>query len=346
MINTLRIARIVAASVAAAFIVLLAVFALRGDGEMEEFLARAGAVEKFRSLAKKTTVTVEKVSPLITQARAFALKLNPPPVPKTVKKPPARKETKTTAKQSDIPIPKGKISTKFKLIGTCKYEQDPERSLALLDSAAKGQKWYRQGQEVDHLTIHQIDNDSITLYKGGVFDSEVSIQRTKQTSKPLLKSDAELLGFHTESIIRNFPAFEAAVLDTTPAAKAPPKKMSSRELLRQRSKDAATARARIVAPSETKTASQAAIAATRRARRQPPRKTPAQRKKDAEDSIAEIKSIMNRAQPGGHDDGAQKDWEKLIKSLEESRDSVDKELESKPKKATGRVETKSSKKPE
>ena len=34
MINTLRIARIVAASVAAAFIVLLAVFALRGDREM------------------------------------------------------------------------------------------------------------------------------------------------------------------------------------------------------------------------------------------------------------------------------------------------------------------------
>ena len=262
-------------------------------------------------------------------------------MPKTVKKPPAQKKTKTTAKQSDIPIPKGKISTRFKLIGTCKYEQNPERSLALLDSAAKGQKWYRQGQEVDHLTIHQIDNDSITLYKGGVFDSEVSIQRAKQTTKPLLKSDAELLGFQTESIIRNFPASEAAVLDTTPAAKAPPKKLSSRELLRQRSKYAATARTRTTAPSETETASRAAMAATRRSRRQPPRKTPAQRKKDAEDSIAEIKSIMSREQSGG-----QNDWDKMLEMFKKERDYIDKELESKPKKATGRVETRSSKKTE
>ena len=54
---------------------------------------------------------------------------------------------------------------------------------------------------------------------------------------------------------------------------------------------------------------------------------------------------MNRAQPGGQDDGAQKDWEEVLKMLEKERDYIDKELQSKSK-ATGRVETGSDKKPE
>ncbi len=344
MIKTLRITSIIAAAAAAAFIVLLAVFALRGDGEMQEFLARASAVEKFRSLAKKITVKVEKVSPLITQAEAFALKLNPPP-PKVAKKPPAQKKTITTAKQSAIPTPKvEQINTRFKLVGTCKYEQNPEKSLALLDLTAKGQKWYRQGDEVGHLTIHKIDDESITLYKGGTFNSEVSIQRAKKTTKPLLKSDAELLGFQTESAERALFESEAVALDAIPTqappAKALPIKMSRSEILRQRSKYASRARPKAAPLTEARPV------AERRSYRQSPRQTPAQRKKAAEDNISQIKSIMNRAQPGKQDDGAQEDWKKMLKLLEESRDEIDKEPAEEAKKATGRVETKPRKKTE
>jgi len=176
MVRTLRITSIIAATVAAVFIVLLAIFALRGDAEMAEFLARQGAIEEFRGLAKKAPTSVEKVSPLITQAKAFALKLNPPK-PKAAKKPkPPKKSAKAPAeKKPAILTPKAVVNTRFKLVGTCKYAQDPKKSLALLDLTAKGQKWYRQGQQVGHLTIHKIDDDSITLYKGGTFNSEIGL---------------------------------------------------------------------------------------------------------------------------------------------------------------------------
>jgi hypothetical protein len=136
MVRTLRITSIIVAFIAAVFIVLLVIFALRGDGEMRKFLARSGAIEKFRSLAKKAPASVEKVSPLITQAKAFALKLNPPK-PKVVK--PPKQTAKIPVEQKPaIPIPKvEQINARFKLVGTCKYEQDPEKSLALLDLTAR-----------------------------------------------------------------------------------------------------------------------------------------------------------------------------------------------------------------
>jgi len=328
MIKTLRITSIVAAGIAAVFVVLLAIFALRGDGEMKDFLARLSAIEKFRGLAKKAPASVEKVSPLITQARAFALKLNPPK-PKVIKKPTTKKQpSKITKQKPAIPTPKAVVSAKFKLVGTCKYAKDPEKSLALLDLTAKGQKWYRQGQQVGHLTIHQIDEDSIILYKGGAFNSEISVQRVKATTKPLLKSDAELLGLQTESVERGLFEVDEVVLDATPdrapAAEAADKKMSRREALKQ-SRRAGRTRS---------PAASAAEPVKKRIRRQAPQQTPAQRKKAAEDSISQIKSIMNRNAQGsdGSDDSEKENWERLLKTLEEDSANIDKEA------AAGRVE--------
>ena len=55
--------------------------------------------------------------------------------------------------------------------------------------------------------------------------------------------------------------------------------------------------------------------------------TLAQRKKSTEDSIAQIKSIMNRERFG-----AQESWKKMLKLLEEDRADIDKEA------TAGRVE--------
>jgi len=89
----------------------------------------------------------------------------------------------------------------------------------------------------------------------------------------------------------------------------------------------------------------ASPAARKKPYRQQPLQTPAQRKKRAEDSISQIKSIMNNEQSEG-DDGTQEDWKKMLKLLEESRDEIDKEPAKEAKKAPDRVETKSRKKTE
>ena len=88
-------------------------------------------------------------------------------------KPVAKKSKKRTpGAPKKAPKPKAAtVNNKFKLVATCNYEDQPEKSMALLDMPAKGLKWYRQGQEVNHLVIHQINDGNIVLYKGGVENS-------------------------------------------------------------------------------------------------------------------------------------------------------------------------------
>jgi hypothetical protein len=60
--------------------------------------------------------------------------------------------------------------------------------MALLDLPAKGLEWYRQGQEINHLVIQQINDGNIVLYKGGVENSVATVPVINK--KSLLKSDA------------------------------------------------------------------------------------------------------------------------------------------------------------
>ncbi len=69
-------------------------------------------------------------------------------------------------------------------------------------------------------------------------------------------------------------------------------------------------------------------------------------KKRAEDNISQIKSLMNRAQPGEQDSKSQESWKKMLEILEKERDDIDKEPAAEVKKATDRVETKPRKKTE
>ena len=54
------------------------------------------------------------------------------------------------AKGPSTPRPKAPVTAKFKLVATCRYEDQPEKSLALLNMSAKGLKWFRQGEKVGH----------------------------------------------------------------------------------------------------------------------------------------------------------------------------------------------------
>ncbi len=150
MIKTLRITSIIAVALAVVFFVFPAVFGVRSDEQLEQFLNSAGVIEKFsKAKGKESTKSESQISPLVKQAEAFALYLNPP---KPKKAPPTRR----TDRPSIIPRPPAPVSPKFKLIGTSHYASHPELSLALIDEVGKGLRWVRQSSKLGHLIIEQV----------------------------------------------------------------------------------------------------------------------------------------------------------------------------------------------
>ena len=164
MIKTLRITSIIAVVLAGGLLVFPAIFGLRSDKEIEEFLNLPSVVEKFRQArGDERKTTKDEISPLVAAAQAFGKFLNPPPPPRRVVRPDRLRRPK------DVPLPltpREKVfSAKFKLIATSVYAAQPELSLALIDRPGKGRQWVRQGSVVNYLTFEQV-KDGVVVLKG------------------------------------------------------------------------------------------------------------------------------------------------------------------------------------
>jgi hypothetical protein len=174
MIKTLRITSVAAAVLAAVFLVFPAVFGIRGDKQREQLLNSAGAIEQFKDAkGGKFDNKGRETSPLVKQAEAFALYLNPPPKP-----------TAESSASSGEPRPKS-VSPKFKLVGTSRHELQPEMSLALIDEPGKGLHWVRPSSKVGHLIIEQV-RDGVVVVRDGASTFELVAERPER--KSLLKS--------------------------------------------------------------------------------------------------------------------------------------------------------------
>lgn len=175
MIKTLRITGVLAVVLAVLFLVLPAVFGVRGDELAEQFLSSPGAIEAFNEAKGQNSEKGDsQVSPLVKEAEAFGLYLNPPK-PKAPPRPAASK------RDSSPPRPSAPVSAKFKLVGTSYYELRPELSLALIDEPGKGFRWVRQSSEVGHLVIEQI-KDGLVVVKDGQRTFEIEVERPKKMS--------------------------------------------------------------------------------------------------------------------------------------------------------------------
>lgn len=172
MIKTLRITSVVAAVLAVIFVIFFVFHVVFGsDDHIEEFLNSPGVIEKFEKTVGKSRGGASQESPLVQQAGAFALYLNPPK-PKTPK----------TARGGTTGIPRGpKVTPKFKVIGTSYYKGRPELSIALIDEPGKGLHWVRQSSEVGHLLIEQI-KDGLIVVKDGKGTFEIMAEQEPETS--------------------------------------------------------------------------------------------------------------------------------------------------------------------
>jgi hypothetical protein len=172
MIKTLRITSVIAVVLAVVFFVFPAVFGVRGDERREQFLNSAGVIEKFKEAkGDKVEDRQHEISPLVKQAEAFALYLNPPPPPQPIVSEPSRPQP---------PRPQ-MTSPKFKLVGTSYYALHPELSLALIDEPGKGLRWVRQSSKVGHLIVEQV-KDGLVVVRDGKSTFELVAERPEKRS--------------------------------------------------------------------------------------------------------------------------------------------------------------------
>ncbi len=287
------------------FVLFLVGFGLRGDPKIEEFLKAPGAIEKFKQRAEKQSRPTDQISPLVRQAMAFALRLNPPKPPKPKKEKP--KVVKKVEKPKQIPKPKAPVSVKFNLVATVRYDQYPEKSLALLDlTAKKNNKWYRQGEQVGHLTIHQINDGSIVLFQNGKYNSEILVPKPKKTIRSLLKSEAD---DSKQPPSTTKPRLYKQTILTQPERKAQPS-IESRDNSRS-SQNLRKPRRR--------------SQRTQKRRKPPPAPTPEQQEEALAKSIADIENIIteqNNGKTNKERAEEMKGWMKLLEKLEEERTKV------------------------
>ncbi len=171
MLKTLRITSVAAVLAACGFLIFFAVFGIRSDPKAEEFLRLPNAVEKFsKEQTQQSSKTDAQSTPLVRQAQAFGLYLNPPkPEPK-----PEDLEGSRVARPEVV-------APKFTLIGTSFSAAHPELSLALIDEPGKGLHWVKRSSKIDHLVIEQIKDGSVVVSDGSrTFD--IVAQRPEKVS--------------------------------------------------------------------------------------------------------------------------------------------------------------------
>jgi hypothetical protein len=171
MIRTLRITSILVVALAAVLVVFSVVFGVRGDKDIEGLLSEPGVIEKFdKSADNKTARGKNEVSPLVQQAGAFALYLNPPEpkVPRTTSRSPSIRRTPS-------------VAPKFEVIATSYYKDRPEWSIALIDEPGKGRNWVRQSSKVGHLSIVEI-KDGVVVVKDSSGTFEIAVEQKPHIS--------------------------------------------------------------------------------------------------------------------------------------------------------------------
>jgi len=181
MIKTLRITTIVTAILAGLLFVFPVFFGVRADEEAEQFLNSPGVVEKHKQASgDKHNGDDSQSSPLVKQAEAFALYLNPAPEP-----------TRTVpARQQPIVAPKPiRAYAKFSLIGTVVHATKPEESLAFISEPGKGLLWVRPGSKVGHVTVEQIA-DGLIVCRDEQGSSEQISAQPRQPELSLLEGSA------------------------------------------------------------------------------------------------------------------------------------------------------------
>jgi hypothetical protein len=223
MINTLRITGVIAVILAGVLFVFLVVFGSRSDELINEFIGSPGARETFeKATSSKAQNNEERASPLVQQAEAFALYLNPP---KSGVAAGPRDQKATALLRPPVTTPK------FKVFATSYFQDNPEMSRALIDEPGRGRHWVRQSSTVGHLLIDQV-KDGIVVVKSNEETYEVPLEQIPQAAPATPTSPVSTVPTPRDVPSRTRTALSASAKTpsgTTPVARALPQQPASTE---------------------------------------------------------------------------------------------------------------------
>ena len=315
MVKTLRITSYLLAGVAVCGVVVLVVMGLKGDSEGLAILDQKGVVEQLKAQARTVPQKGDAVSPLVTQAQKFALRIDPPPPPPplVLPKPPETAQA-TPALEPPRPMvvtPPRPVGVRFDLVATARYADHPELSLALLKPVVGPAKWYRQGEKVGYLDIYEVRDGSVVLYQDGKLNSEISVPAAPR-GKSLLKSDAVASAGTGGPSGVTVDESGGAVLSSAAESEAfetevPEAGRSARDVLRRpptRTVDAGSRIQRVITTDAVRTPS------------------PAEQKESVNRSITSIQSIMSRTDEQASPEERQKEqeaWMQLLQVLQKEK---------------------------
>ena len=314
-------------------VVLVGLYGLKGDPEIEGFLDKPGFVSEFKNTAKGGAASADQIPALVREAKLFALRINPPPPPKPkvaprppTKAPPRPPSAKTPAR----PVPKGEtVSSKYKVIATCRYDEFPDKSLALLELSATGQKWVRAGETVGHLVLQEVKDGSVVMYRNGKRDSEVAAIIPKTTS--LLKTLTNTKYQAPTSSASPSPPPAPAVRPTVPSRIKPVAPVQTRPPTASTPRPQLTrptiARPQIPTRRTSVRPSRPSIPVPVRPTMPPkPPPTPQERRQALDENIKGIEDIMNETRPGATPEQVaqeQEAWKKLLDMLGKEAKNID-----------------------
>jgi len=193
MLKILKLVALIFAVLASCLTAGLIVLSIQDNSKVTAFLRAPGVFEKMGINAGAADDQKDMTPPLVVQARAFALRIDPP-IPqetKTLTRIPEDQENQTNpdgkGSESDttIIISDPPPLPRFDLLATVRYELAPEKSLALFQTGGR-QEWFYKGQTVGRHTIADIKDGRVTLIQSGRQPQEVSVP-PKSNSPPLLK---------------------------------------------------------------------------------------------------------------------------------------------------------------
>ena len=175
MIQSLNMLSVLAIVAAGCILALCADQWSRSGPEVQQLPGQSGALQTFMQNQGKTSEDDKKLSPLVAQAQAFALYLNPAAAP-------VKQMVGQKAPEPAPVVRPAAPSPKFKVLGTSYFADDPKRSMALIQEpgATDNGQWVKEGAQVGHFTIHEIRPGSV-VYMAGEKLCEMDIEEQEAT---------------------------------------------------------------------------------------------------------------------------------------------------------------------
>lgn len=188
MTKLVQIIVLAAAAVVVVYTGFSAFTAKKGD-QVTQFLDSIDVVKEFKAQhGEKNTASSEQISPLVKQAQAFSLYLDPPPPPRPDPKPRELANRDLSSRPSPpttthVPT---RVQTNYEVVGTVVSLSNPADSRAIIDLPGAGLKVVRPGEEINHTVIEEIKDGSLMIKIG----SKVEELLAKRDPVPSLIKDS------------------------------------------------------------------------------------------------------------------------------------------------------------